>query len=129
MTALYFFRSSSGYGLVLVSEGLDGTRHAAERVCSTAEVLPEDIGRETATALLQDIVMVMMIAWSSCSVLVIWSFIYWLGWLYRFTVSEYSIVVYGYGSLWCIKDYTWNIVWLYVSRDCLHVHLLKFECF
>ena len=43
---------------MLISEGVDGTRHAAERVCSTAEVLPEDIGRETATALLQDIVMV-----------------------------------------------------------------------
>ena len=53
-----YYYSSSGYGLVLVSEGIDGTRHASERLCCTSDVLPEDIGRDTATALLQDIVMV-----------------------------------------------------------------------
>ena len=43
---------------MLVSEGVDGTRHAAERACYSSDILPEDLGKETAEMLMQDIVMV-----------------------------------------------------------------------
>ena len=49
--------SSPGYGLVLVSEGTSGIIHAAEG-CSMSSVLPEDIGKDTALRLIQEIVTV-----------------------------------------------------------------------
>ena len=54
----YHHYSSSGYGLLLVSEGIDGTTHAAEKICNSPETLPEDLGKNTAETLLKDIIMV-----------------------------------------------------------------------